>query len=101
MFGGQQCLVHISSDRRSRELLERKSYLRNFWYCAGECGDYNLTYNSEGGRGRAGGGGRHIEGSVHDGGGVGARIRVLLERKTYLRNFWYCVSQCGMQAWHF
>jgi hypothetical protein len=24
-------------DKRSIELLERKSYLRNFWYCAGEC----------------------------------------------------------------
>jgi hypothetical protein len=24
-------------DRRRKELLERKSYLRNFWYCVGEC----------------------------------------------------------------
>jgi len=24
-------------DKRSKELLERKSYLRNFWYCVGEC----------------------------------------------------------------
>lgn len=27
----------VMQDKRSIELLERKSYLRNFWYCAGEC----------------------------------------------------------------
>lgn len=26
----------VAVDRRSKELLERKSYLRNFWYCVGE-----------------------------------------------------------------
>lgn len=24
-------------DKREKELMERKSYLRNFWYCVGEC----------------------------------------------------------------
>jgi hypothetical protein len=28
----------VLTDRRSRELLQRKSYLRNFWYAAGELG---------------------------------------------------------------
>jgi hypothetical protein len=31
-------------DKRSRELLERKSYLRNFWYCAGECGLASMLF---------------------------------------------------------
>jgi hypothetical protein len=28
----------VLQDKRSKELLERKSYLRNFWYCVGEFG---------------------------------------------------------------
>jgi hypothetical protein len=40
--------VHISSGRNSGELLEQKSYLRNFWYCAGECGlASTLFYESQ------------------------------------------------------
>jgi hypothetical protein len=32
-----EAAVLSGQDKRARELLQRKSYLRNFWYCAGEC----------------------------------------------------------------
>jgi len=34
--GQQQEDDHPPASRRDRELLERKSYLKNFWYAAGE-----------------------------------------------------------------
>jgi hypothetical protein len=41
-------------DKRSIELLERKSYLRNFWYCAGEWGSCCCHTCSEDGRANEG-----------------------------------------------